>query len=291
MKYPIYFLLLFTIWSCKQNQIEGIEIGHTLYTNQSLKQNKELTDLIARIIKKDSKALEELTEFWCGGGAGCYDLGIITSEIVYKIGEDNFIKMTSKLNTKQKNNLEGLLNAGLEYGYEPDRNLNVEFPNLYKFLNTQELENLQLNKPNTFEFIDLNKIPDSLELIINKSLKGDFNGDDVVDFFSLVNNKKTNEKGVLIIHNLAFQETFIYGAGKEVHGMTNLNWIEVLEIIPKGEIVAPDLVDKETGDILGPDQTQNFKLIGNGISMSVEESHGGGILFWNGNDYQWYHIE
>jgi hypothetical protein len=37
-------------------------------------------------------------------------------------------------------------------------------------------------------------------------------------------------------------------------------------------------VDEETEDILGPDTSQNFKLLGNGIYMSVTETHGGGIF-------------
>ncbi|WP_040254270.1 hypothetical protein [Psychroserpens mesophilus] len=75
-----------------------------------------------------------MTEFWCGGGAGCYDLGIITSEIVYKMGESEFVKIASELESERKNSLKGLLNAGLEYGYEPDRKIENEFPKLNKIL-------------------------------------------------------------------------------------------------------------------------------------------------------------
>lgn len=141
------------------------------------------------------------------------------------------------------------------------------------------------------EKIDLTKIPDSLELIVDKSLTGDFNGDNKTDFASVVKNKNNQKTGVLIIHNSVNQESFVFGAGNEIDNMTDLNWIEIFKIIPKGEIVAPELVDEETGDLLGPDKSQNFKLIGNGIYMSVTETHGGGIIFWNGKEYQWYHIE
>ncbi len=130
----IYFLLIFTIWSCKQNEVDGIKIGQDLFVGQTYEQNKKLSKLITETLKKDSKALAELTEFWCGGGAGCYDLGIITSEIVYKMGETEFIKIVTELNTDRKNSLKGLLNAGLEYGYEPDRKIETEFPNLNRIL-------------------------------------------------------------------------------------------------------------------------------------------------------------
>ncbi|MFC5626582.1 hypothetical protein [Algoriphagus winogradskyi] len=139
--------------------------------------------------------------------------------------------------------------------------------------------------------VDLARVPDSLELVANTFLKGDFNGDNIIDFASQVKNKNNQKNGILIIHNSENQETYVFGAGKEVDNMTDLKWIEIFETIPKGEIVAPELVDEETGDLLGPDESQNFKLTGDGIYMSVTETHGGGIIFWNGKKYQWYHIE
>jgi len=141
------------------------------------------------------------------------------------------------------------------------------------------------------EKVDLSKVPDSLELIADKNLKGDFNGDNKTDFASIVKNIKNQKTGVLLIHNSENKEIFVFGAGKEVDQMTDLHWVEVFETLPKGEIVSPTLVDEETGDIIGQDESQNFKLIGNGIYMSVEESHGGGIIFWDGKEYKWYHIE
>ncbi len=149
------------------------------------------------------------------------------------------------------------------------------------------------NKPKVkpIEKVYLSKVPDSLELITDKNLKGDFNGDNKTDFTSIVRNKINQKIGVLILHNSENSESYVFGAGKEVSEMTDLDWIEVFEMLPKGEIVSPTLVDEETGDIIGQDESKNFKLIGNGIYMSVEESHGGGIIFWNGKEYQWYHIE
>ena len=139
--------------------------------------------------------------------------------------------------------------------------------------------------------VDLTKVPDSLKLVADKNLTGDFNGDNKTDFASIVKNKNNQNTGVLIVHNSENQENFVFGAGQEVDNMTDLKWIEIFKIIPKGEIVAPELVDEETGDLMGTDESQNFKLIGNGIFMSVTETHGGGIIFWNGKEYQWYHIE
>ncbi|WP_089373567.1 hypothetical protein [Dokdonia pacifica] len=130
----IYFILIFTLFSCKQKEVDGIEIGQTLYANQSLEQNRKLTELISQILNKDSNALSELTEFWCGGGAGCYDLGFVTTQLVYRIGENDFIKMAEKLTEKQKILLSGLLSVGFEYGYYTEKNIVTEFPKLNKLL-------------------------------------------------------------------------------------------------------------------------------------------------------------
>ena len=140
------------------------------------------------------------------------------------------------------------------------------------------------------EKVDLSEVPDSLELT-DRKLIGDFNGDNTADIAFIVKNKNNNKTGVLIIHNSKNQENYVFGAGKEVDYMTDLSWIEVFKILPKNDVVSPTLVDEETGDIIGQDESRNFTLIGNGIYMGVEESHGGGIIFWNGKEYQWYHIE
>ena len=139
--------------------------------------------------------------------------------------------------------------------------------------------------------VDLTKVPDSLELIANNNLIGDFNGNDKTDFASLVKNKKNGKIGVFIMNNTPNRERFIFGAGKEIDEMTDLKWIEVFEIVPKGEIVSPTLVDEKTGDIIGQDDSKKFKLMGNGIYVSEQESDGGGIIFWNGKEYEWYHTE
>lgn len=134
-------------------------------------------------------------------------------------------------------------------------------------------------------------IPDSLELIENSLISGDFNADGREDYATLVKNINNGFQGVMIIHQSQPEHYALFGAGVEIDGKTNLNWIDIFKSIPKGEIVAPTIVDEESGDIIGDDESMAFKLIGNGIYMHVDEACGGGILFWNGAKYEWYHIE
>lgn len=86
--------------SCKQSKVNGITIGNTLYDNQTLEENREVCKLIRQTLKKDQNALVKLNDFWCGEGAGCYDLGFILTQIVYRLGENDFNTMLKKIDGK-----------------------------------------------------------------------------------------------------------------------------------------------------------------------------------------------
>lgn len=133
MKHLLFFIsLLLTltiVFSCKQKEVEGIKIEETLYLHQDYETNKELCDLILRTLNKEKEGLEQLIHFPCGGGAGCYDLGFIVTQILYKFGEEDFKNIVVKLDSTDKNILEGLLRVGLEYGYK-NKTIENEFPDL-----------------------------------------------------------------------------------------------------------------------------------------------------------------
>lgn len=141
------------------------------------------------------------------------------------------------------------------------------------------------------DFVNNANLPDSLRIDIDQVIYGDFNADQKVDFASTVTNLKNGFEGVLIVHNKDKLEYFVFGAGNEIDGMKNLDWIDTFQTIPKGEVIAPTSMDPETGDILGHDEAKEFRLLGNGIFMHVDETEGGGILFWTGDKYEWYHVE
>ena len=154
--YLFYILLIFIIWSCKQNEVNGIEIGQTLYSNQSYGENKKLTELITQTLGGNSKSIAELVEFDCGGGEGCYDLGHVCTQLVYKIGETDFMKMTTDLNDIQKSSLKGLLDVGFEYGNYKDKTTETEFPRLTGLL-TGERNILESNIEEPIEVYNLRK--------------------------------------------------------------------------------------------------------------------------------------
>jgi hypothetical protein len=141
------------------------------------------------------------------------------------------------------------------------------------------------------DYVRRTAIPDTFLLDSANVIYGDFNADQRQDYASKVTNLKNGFQGVMIIHDTDPPTYRVFGAGQEVHGMKNLDWINVFKVLPKGEIIAPTLVDSISGDIIGEDSAKRFKLIGNGIYMHVDEAGGGGILFWTGRTYEWYHLE
>ncbi len=123
MKLLIYLFILLFLSSllifidCKQQSTEDIFIGETLYQNQDYLDNRELISLIEQTLDGDKEALSSLVTFPCGGASGCYDLGFVITQIINKLGEDEFIKMVEQLDNNERKQLEGFIQVGLEYGY------------------------------------------------------------------------------------------------------------------------------------------------------------------------------
>jgi hypothetical protein len=141
------------------------------------------------------------------------------------------------------------------------------------------------------DFVKATKLLDSLVIDANNVITGDFNADGEDDFASLVANQKNGLRGVLIIHKGVKHEYFVFGAGQEIYGMTNLNRIEIFKKFPKAQDVPPNVVDSVTGEVIGYDYTKILRLIGAGIYMHVDEASGGGVLFWTGEKYDWFRID
>ena len=141
----ILLMLAFLITACKQNEVKGIIIDSTLYTNQSISENKELRLLIEQTLNKDETALAKLSDFWCGGASGCYDLGFIVTQIIYKLGVEDFVTMVEKLGQKERAALYSLILFGLEYGdndkdgKKDNRLIEDEFPALFILLQSKAI--------------------------------------------------------------------------------------------------------------------------------------------------------
>ncbi len=134
----LFLVCILILIGCKRTSIDGIIIGNTLLAHQSLEDNRILERFILNTLEGDEKALAALKDFPCGGGAGCYDLGYIITQIIYQIGEDEFVKMLQA--TDARKGIESLIKVGLEYGdndYDgkmDNKSLKQEFPKVLHLL-------------------------------------------------------------------------------------------------------------------------------------------------------------
>ena len=137
----IALFIMFSLISCLKNNINGIIISDTLLSNQSFQENKNLNKIINQCLNKEFNGFKKLLEFNCGDGARCYDLGYILTQIIFRIVEDDYIKVISKLSKKDQINLNSFIKVGLEYGdnnYDEKMDnlrINDTFPKIVNFTN------------------------------------------------------------------------------------------------------------------------------------------------------------
>lgn len=142
LNYILTIAVLVTVCiSCKQQSTKDIVIGYDLYIHQDYSESRKLRRLIKHTLNQDKKALSDLIYFPCAGGAGCYDLGFVITQIIYRIGESNFLKLIEKIDKEKYPILLGFIRVGLEYG-DHDKDGNVdnrkienEFPGIYERIN------------------------------------------------------------------------------------------------------------------------------------------------------------
>ena len=141
VKNIIFIFLTLTIISCKKEKIDGIIIGDTLFVHQSVSENRKMVNLINQALKKDKNAIIEITNFPNGGAASSYDLGYVLTQIIYRIGENEFADILRKIPKSERNEIEGLIAVGLKYGdndYDgkmDEKRMETEFPKLTEILN------------------------------------------------------------------------------------------------------------------------------------------------------------
>ncbi|SNR14728.1 protein of unknown function [Tenacibaculum jejuense] len=100
-----------------------------------------MENLISKALKKEQNAIIEITKFPDGGAAGYYDLGYILTQIIYRIGENDFYKILKEIPKSERNGFEELIAVGLEYGDNDyngemdNKRIETEFPKLFEILN------------------------------------------------------------------------------------------------------------------------------------------------------------
>lgn len=114
-------------------------------------------------------------------------------------------------------------------------------------------------------------------------LEEDFNGDGVMDIALHIRHVKSNKVGFAIIHGNSF-DIHIAGAGTMIkNGLSDhMNYISIWRINRKTENEPG--VEENTGN--GKDGI----LLLNNPSIEIEASEiGGGLIYWNGKEYAYFH--
>jgi hypothetical protein len=107
-------------------------------------------------------------------------------------------------------------------------------------------------------------------------LRGDFNGDEKIDYALAVIESKTDKKGFLIYHP-STKKYFLAGAGKSIPN----DYGDDYWMIDAWEVSDEKIVGQGVTDLKPP------KLIGEAILVQKLESSSG-LIYWDGKEYRWY---
>ncbi len=130
--------LFYAFLFCKKSEESGIKIGYVFTVEQNYLSNYIFRSDIRKAINQNENGLINLLEVSTDGESS-YEMGFIMSQIVYKIGEENFINMIKKLNSRQKSDIYSYIEVGLLYGDQnndgefDDKRIEKEFPLIFEY--------------------------------------------------------------------------------------------------------------------------------------------------------------
>ena len=120
-----------------------------------------------------------------------------------------------------------------------------------------------------------------LETLKPHHLIGDFNGDNKKDILFFIKSKKTNKKGICIIHS-GSKSCLILAAGTKFGaGGDDFSWVDIWEILPKGETWERTFTPEN--ELLGE---KKVLLLNTSIRLCVEEG-GCGVITYKKGKYHW----
>lgn len=122
----------------KRESTDGIEFGETWVFYNSSCANRKMQKAVRQTLDLNPEGLKALSVMECDS-AGCYDLGGVFTQIIYRVGDRQTAAMLPALNEREKKRFASLLPAGLEYSTaNPKGNgtkeVETEFPAVYRQL-------------------------------------------------------------------------------------------------------------------------------------------------------------
>lgn len=109
-----------------KSNVAGVRLPQSGYLS-SVFDRFRYASLVEGVLSGDARDLGALVDFWCGGGAGCYDHGAVIVDIMYAIGDQRFYDMAHQLNSETVLSMAGYIAAGFEYGGFVDAPYDYDF--------------------------------------------------------------------------------------------------------------------------------------------------------------------
>ncbi|MEQ9101978.1 MAG: hypothetical protein RIF40_22685 [Imperialibacter sp.] len=106
-------------------------------------------------------------------------------------------------------------------------------------------------------------------------LRGDFNGDEKMDYAIAVTDKQTKKRGIAIFTS---QTDFVLiGAGNSLPNrkMDDFGWMDAWYVYSNRTVE------------IGAGETEELKLTTDAI-MAVKTESASGLIYWNGKEFRWY---
>lgn len=129
-------LVLSLLISCKNDNVEGIQIGNLLVENQSFSKNKQMINLIEMTLLEDEDSFEALLFIPnVDDGESAYIHGYTIHQIINKLGEEKIINMLNHFEIKNLKTLNTYIRSGFDYTSDYNDNFEDKFPNLFKYIN------------------------------------------------------------------------------------------------------------------------------------------------------------
>ena len=126
-------ILIFTI-SCTVKEYRKVVIPYSI-NNRSDLMSWKLKGIIDSAFRMESDAFRDFIVLSnTVDGESAYDLGYVLTQIIYMIGEDEFLKTINNLTNDEKAILISFINVGLEYGdndydnIQDNKRIEDEFP-------------------------------------------------------------------------------------------------------------------------------------------------------------------
>lgn len=115
--------------------VNGIEISEVLLVH-TRDRGIDYCEILSTATKGDEESIRELLLLEIYDAAG-YDHGIVIVDLIKIVGEDKIIRAIEVMNCKQKTSITSYIEAGLQYGNNPNsakQELNDIFPDVYNSL-------------------------------------------------------------------------------------------------------------------------------------------------------------